>query len=393
MARISLYLTLGLIVGGLLVNAIARDPGYLQLAWGDWQVETSVWLALATFILGYVLLWIAIQLLGSVFRVPLKLSAWFGVRSARGAQRQTDKGFAAFYEGRWEVAERALRKTRTAGEQTLLHPLYEALSAMHCGDTDRALEVLDQAERDGSLPLSVVTMSRAHCHLLAESRERAHQALAALSTQDLQTPRAIAIRCELAFQESDWQQLTELLPGARRGQLISGITLAGWEEQAWLAVISEGKESATTAWKRAPDTQKAENSALWPALIARLIKEQAWDSLYKVLADRLERRCELPSLDAIAQLPDRLAMKLKKSVKRWSEKETAGHCLAALAALAEREGDSELAGTLWEEAYARQPIARHAAGWAEWLRSSGHDDQAAALEAEALSSLRSARQV
>ena len=238
-----------------------------------------------------------------------------------------------------------------------------------------------------------MTMARAQCHLLAESYERTHQALAALSTQDLQTPRAIAIRCELAFQQSDWQQLTELLPGARRGQLISAITLASWEQQAWLAVISEGKESATTAWKRAPDTQKAENSALWPALIARLTKEQAWDSLYKVLAERLERHCELPSLDAIAQLPDRLAIKLKKSVKRWSERETAGHCLAALAALAEREGDSASAGTLWEEAYTRQPIAAHAAGWAKWLRSSGQDDQAATLEAEALSSLRSAQQV
>ena len=89
MARMSLYLTLGLIVGGLLVNAIARDPGYLLLAWGDWQIETSVWLALATFILACVLLWMANRFLGSVFRVPLKLSAWFGLRSARGAQRQT----------------------------------------------------------------------------------------------------------------------------------------------------------------------------------------------------------------------------------------------------------------------------------------------------------------
>ena len=393
MARMSLYLTLGLIVGGLLVNAIARDPGYLLLAWGDWQIETSVWLALATFILACVLLWMALRFLGSVFRAPLKLSAWFGLRSARGAQRQTDKGFAAFYEGRWEMAEKALRKTRTVGEQTLLHPLYEALSAMHCGNADRAFEVLDRAEGDGTLPLSVVAMARAQCHLLAESYEQTHQALAALSTQDLQTPRAIAIRCELAFQQSDWQQLTELLPGARRGQLISAITLASWEQQAWLAVISEGKESATTAWKRAPDTQKAENSALWPALIARLTKEQAWDSLYKVLAERLERHCELSSLDAIAQLPDRLAIKLKKFVKRWSEKETAGHCLAALAALAEREGDSALAGTLWEEAYTRQPIAGHAVGWARWLRSSGQDDQAATLEAEALSSLRSAQQI
>ena len=83
-------------------------------------------------------------------------------------------------------------------------------------------------------------------------------------------------------------------------------------------MISEGKESATTAETR-PDTQKAENSALWPALIARLTKEQAWDSLYKVLAERLERHCELPSL-MIAQLPDRLAIKLKKSVKRWRKK-------------------------------------------------------------------------
>ena len=115
--------------------------------------------------------------------------------------------------------------------------------------------------------------------------------------------------------------------------------------------------------------------------------------MYKVLADRLERHFELPSLDAIAQLPDRLAIKLKKSVKRWSEKEIAGHCLAALAALAEREDDSALAGKLWEEAYTRQPTAAHAKGWAKWLRNSGQDDQAAALEAEALSSLQSAQQV
>ena len=38
MARISLYLTLGLIGGGLLVNAIARDPGYLLLAWPEQRV-------------------------------------------------------------------------------------------------------------------------------------------------------------------------------------------------------------------------------------------------------------------------------------------------------------------------------------------------------------------
>ena len=392
MARISLYLILGLIVGGLMVNAIARDPGYLLLAWGDWQVETSVWLALVTFVLGLALLWITIRLVGSVFRVPIKLGKWLGVRSARGAQRQTDKGFAAFYEGRWETAEKALRRIHATGEQTLLHPLYEALSAMYCGNPDRAFELLNRAEREGTLPLSVLTMARAQCHLMADSPQQAKQALATLSSQDRQTPRAKAICCELAYQQSDWLQVTELLPDAGRSQLFSATTLAQWEERAWFAIIAEGTESADASWKRAPDTQKRENSPLWSALIVRLTDEQAWDPLYKLLSDRLEHYCERSSLDVVAYLPDRLAMKLKKSIKRWSERETAGHCLAALANLAERQGDSELAGALWEEAYNRQPSAKHAAGWANWLRGKGQNDHAATLEAEALSSLRAVQQ-
>ena len=111
-----------------------------------------------------------------------------------------------------------------------------------------ALEVLDQAEGDGSAAVSGDDVART-LHLLAESYG-GRITLAALSTRDLQTPRVIAIRCELAFQECDWQQLTELLPVAEEVN-ISAITLAGWEERACPAFISEGKESATTAWKRA----------------------------------------------------------------------------------------------------------------------------------------------
>ena len=270
MARISLYLTLGLIVGGLLVNAIARDPGYLLLAWGDWQIETSVWLALATFILACVLLWMALRFLGSVFRAPMKLSAWFGLRSARRIRLIRVLGILRRSMG---GGEKALRKTRTG--EVACSPTTRP--CRRCtGDADRALAVLDRAE-EAALPLSVVTIARAQCICLLTHTSGRIKHLPRCQRRIFRR-FAIAIRCELAFQQSDWQQLTELLPGVRRGQLISAITLAGWEQQAWLAVISEGNESATTAWKRAPDPQKALNSALWPALITRLTKEQAWDS-------------------------------------------------------------------------------------------------------------------
>ena len=48
MARFSVYLVLLLVSGAALVNGVASDPGYVLVAWGAWQAETSVWLALGT---------------------------------------------------------------------------------------------------------------------------------------------------------------------------------------------------------------------------------------------------------------------------------------------------------------------------------------------------------
>jgi len=76
MARFSLYLVVGLIGGALLVSAIARDPGYILLTWGDWQVETSVWFALAGLVaasIAVVTLW---RILSSTLRLPGELRRW-----------------------------------------------------------------------------------------------------------------------------------------------------------------------------------------------------------------------------------------------------------------------------------------------------------------------------
>ena len=135
----SLYLVLSLFAGAILVNTIVQDPGYLLMTWGDWQAETSVWLALSALLLAYIVIGLLLRVVRSTLRVPKALHRWLGLRSVRGAHRRADKGFAAFFEGRWDVAEKALRKAGPADEQTLLHPLYAALAAARRGQTERAL--------------------------------------------------------------------------------------------------------------------------------------------------------------------------------------------------------------------------------------------------------------
>ena len=79
----------------------------------------------------------------------MRLRHWLGLRSARGAQRRTDKGLAAFFEGRWDVAESALRKVHPSETRTLLHPLYTAIAAYRKGQHDQAKALLSSAEAGG----------------------------------------------------------------------------------------------------------------------------------------------------------------------------------------------------------------------------------------------------
>ena len=76
MARFSLYLVCGLVLGALLVNALSQDPGYVLVTWDYWQVETSVWLALSALMLSLVLLWLLLRALRATLRVPRALRRW-----------------------------------------------------------------------------------------------------------------------------------------------------------------------------------------------------------------------------------------------------------------------------------------------------------------------------
>ena len=405
MAPFSLYLVCGLVLGAVLVNAISQDPGYLLLTWGDYQVETSVWLALSALVLSLVLLWFVLRALRTTLRVPRALRRWFGIRSARGAQRRADKGFAAFFEGQWDVAEKALKKGGAPDEQTILHPLYAALAALHRGDSARALTLLEQAETEGSAPASLITLVRVECHLKAGATDEAERSLEQLSASDRKTPRAKALRAELASLQRDWQPLIELLPDVRRAGTAPEPQVQVWEREGWVGLLSQADDAPSAAlsvWKRVPDALKAPGQPLWPALLdilrqdgqAEALQAQAGalqaqaDALQKVLQERLQQHCESVSLEAMKGLPDKQLLKMKKALQRWRDEDSAGRCHAILARIARIEGDAESEAALWADAHARDASASHAAGWADCLRHQGKESEASALEAEALAALR-----
>ena len=389
MARFSLYLVCGLVLGAVLVNAISQDPGYLLVTWGDWQVETSVWLALSALMLALVLLWSILRALAATLRVPRALRRWLGLRSARGAQRRADKGFAAFFEGHWDVAEKALKKAGSPHEKTLLHPLYAALAALRRGESARALALLEQAETEGLAPVSLIALARAECHLRAGATGEAERSLEQLSAPECKTPRAKALRAEVAYLKRDWQPLMELLADVRQAGIAPDEQINVWERTTWIALLSEADDASTavSVWNRAPESLKAPEQPLWPALLDILRQDAQADALQRVLLERLQQHCEPVTLEAMIGLPDKQLLKMKKALERWRDEDSEGGCLAVLARIARIEGDAETEAGLWADAPARHPSASHATGWADCLRHQGKEAEASALEAEALAAL------
>jgi len=388
-ARFSLYLVCGLVLGAVLVNAISQDPGYLLVTWGDWQVETSVWLALSALMLALVLLWFILRALAATLRVPRALRRWLGLRSARGAQRRADKGFAAFFEGHWDVAEKALKKAGSPHEKTLLHPLYAALAALRRGESARALALLEQAETEGLAPVSLIALARAECHLRAGATGEAERSLEQLSAPECKTPRAKALRAEVAYLKRDWQPLMELLADVRQAGIAPDEQINVWERTTWIALLNAADDASTavSVWKRAPESLKAPEQPLWPALLDILRQDAQADALQRVLLERLQQHCEPVTLEAMIGLPDKQLLKMKKALERWRNEDSESGCLAVLARIARIEGNSETEADLWADAHARHPSASHAAGWADCLRHQGKEAEASALEAEALAAL------
>jgi HemY protein len=313
-----------------------------------------------------------------------------GGRSERGAQQHAEKGLVAFFEGRWETAEKTLRKSLPADQRILLQSLFAVLATHRRGQRQRALALLDQLESENTVPRDLVSMVRAECHIEANEWPLAARSLDALSPATTATPRVQKLRAELAYARGDWSTVIELLPALRAAYLLPEGVLVVWEQIAWAGAMTQEDLSASalwSLWKRAPEAQKSSGSGLWTTLIDRLQLQSEWGALTKALQGRFDQYCESASLDAIAVLPGDYAKKLKKPMKRWVSEDPQSGGYAALAMIAQHDNDSGESEAMWRKACDCEPSVESVLGWARWCREQGNKDQAAVLEADAIAVL------
>jgi HemY protein len=255
MVKFFIYLLLLIVIGLGLVLLVRDDPGFLLLRYREWEVETSLAVAMVALIIAVIVVHFSLRFLRGLWRLPRNMKKRSQTRRYAKVRRQLTQGLIDLAEGRFEQAENHLVRLVDFSESPLVHYLSAARAAQLQGKHDARdsyLKAAHDANPDAELAIGVTQAELQLAHLQTE------QALATLTHLHSVAPKHdyVTMLLARAYHElQDWRALVELLPVVRRRKLVKPARLRELELSGYRGVLeldSGNQQDFETAWSKLP---------------------------------------------------------------------------------------------------------------------------------------------
>ena len=212
MKRGLFILLIVIVVAGCLGTLIARDPGYVFVAYDGYSMQTSLWvlvgLFLGFFLAAYLLFWSV-----GFFRYSSGVvREWKGAKKEVRTSRLARKGLTLLAEGEFDRARKFLDRSGENNDSKGMNLLSAARAANNQGDHEGRETYLRQAvETDPSLSRAAIVLSAE----LALRRRDPAAALAALNSIKLNR-YAAEMKLQALKMSDDWRSSMVALAGLRK---------------------------------------------------------------------------------------------------------------------------------------------------------------------------------
>ena len=140
-----LYFFAALLAAISVGTVIGRDPGRLVLVWGGWTLETSAFFFVSVLLLAAALIYVGLNLLRGLLRLPDLVRRWRGDRNSLQAEELLARGLQHMLTGQLRFAERDFSRWAVCGCDPALGYLYAAQAADAQGAARRRDHYLSQA--------------------------------------------------------------------------------------------------------------------------------------------------------------------------------------------------------------------------------------------------------
>ncbi len=303
---------------------IHEDAGYLLITYGHWSIETSLWVAIISLILAFLIIYFIIRLIKNTMALSERFRHWGKERNNKKVKKLTDIGLCELAEGDWQDAEHNLIKAAKINSRPLINYLAAARAAQEQQAYSRRDEYLKKAHKTTSGSEIAVGLTQAQLQL---NNQQWEQALATLKHLNQVSPKhryVLSLLKQVYLKLNDWSQLENLLPSLRKNKVLTKDKLEHLERQIHIALFRRtahtgNMQQLEEAWNTLPKSMQLDLSLVslyTHHLINNGRGEQASDIIEQTM-----KKDWLPSLTKNYGLAnDENATKRLKIAEAWLKK-------------------------------------------------------------------------
>ena len=363
MRRLLLIIVLGLIAGAGLMALVEHDPGLVIVSYGDTTIETSVWLAVALWLILWWLLAMALRVVRGTWALRHSVSGWVGGRKTRHAAVLTNRGLISYIEGNWARSRRQLLRAARYSQAPLLNYLMAARASFRLGDGDNMQRYLGEAEGVESDARIALELTQAELQLNAGHNEQALATLVRARDNASRHPYVLELLTTAYTRLEDWSALQSLMPDLKKVDVLGAERLQELELATWVGILRASGHDAhgsadqlSKVWSKIPKPLAQDSAELRRSYVQGLIIHEAWDTTEKFIVSELERSWDGELAGLLGSFPVARPEKLLKVVKRWLEQRDNDAVLLLSAARVALQAGEESAALDWlEQSHKAQP--------------------------------------
>jgi HemY protein len=340
MKRSLLFLLLAIAAAVWIGTLIAKDPGYVLIAYGGATLQSSLWVMLALVALLVVCTYYLMRLLSLVGRLTGLWKSYRSERQRRKSAALLAKGLVQFQEGNFARALRFLDSAVAANDDPAVVHLYAARAADAAGNDQAREQHLEKVLEEDMTMKDAVGVARAEMAASSGDWARVLSCLEPVKSND-----AVArLRCSANLALKQWQALAALVPELRSA--MTREALLQLQKQITLQRLMEGDDGVDAVYNGSPvEVRRDEEVVL--AYCLRLQDEKAAE---EAIRSALKQTWMPRLLDRYGSLGPATLDRRQKTAEAWLKEHADDAALQlCLGRIYEARGEPDKARTAYQK--------------------------------------------
>ncbi len=254
-----ILLTLLTVVVSIATTYLIKDPGYVYLRFGGWQLELSLVFAVLTIFFLVVTSFVVLELFVSITRLPKAIVRIFRGGLSRNQRLVSGKGLLYWFEEDWGNIQRLFGRFAEFESEPAIGYLVAAYTAQKQKNIEQRNRYLLLARDSSDQHQLLVALVTGRLMIAAEEFSDAAMHLKAVCSRYSKNKAALRMLAEVYQKDKQWDELYKLLPHLKKTKVYAPEKINNFSKQVTVNRMQsvESPRELLTLWKKSSSgTQK-----------------------------------------------------------------------------------------------------------------------------------------